>query len=286
MYKKQNKYNKENTKKIFDRIVTNLQQIVDDGKYVDFLKFNKKLKSKYSFSNLILIYSQFPEATKVAGKGKWKTVNREVKLGAQKIFIIAPIPRKFKQKVTVIEDGEEIEKERLVQYNAYKYTYVYDISQTTGDEIPLECKDIVGDDKEEFYEKLKQFSPVPVYEKELNGSTKGYYNTKAKEIIVDSNASKNDKVHIILHELTHCLYDDFDYSTDRDLSETFVESVAYIVADHFGLNTSSFSFNYVIKWAHGDTKKVIELGNKIQKSADDLIEKIENFEMQELELAA
>lgn len=286
MYKKSNVNRKEQTKKIFEKIVNNLQQIVDTGKYADFLKFQKKLKNKYSFSNRILIYSQFPEATKVAGKSKWKTVNREVLDSAQKIFIIAPIPRKFKQKVTVVEDGEEIEKERLVQYNAYKYTYVYDISQTTGDEIPLECKDIVGDDKEEFYEKLKQFSPVPVYEKELNGSTKGYYNTKAKEIVVDSNASQNDKVHIILHELTHCLYDDFDYSKDRDLSETFVESVACIVADHFGLDTSSYSFNYVIRWAHGDTKKVIELGNKIQKSANDFIEKIENFEVQEIELAA
>ena len=98
--------------------------------------------------------------------------------------------------------------------------------------------------------------------------------------------SLDDKASVLLHELTHSLYDDFDYSKDRNLSEVFVESVAYIVADHFGLDTSLCSFNYIIKWAKGDPKTVLELGSKIQTCANLFIEKLEKFEVQELELAA
>lgn len=286
MQRKSNISRKEQTKKMFERIVNDLQKIVDDGKYEQFLKFQKALKNKYSFNNLILIFSQFPEATHVAGKSKWLKLNRNVMPGAQKIFILAPIPRQYKTKVKVIEEGEETEKEQIIHYNSYRYTYVYDVSQTEGDEIPLTCQKLEGNDKEELYEKLKQFSPVSVIEENLELGVNGYYSKTRQEIAIKEDLSINHKVKTLIHELTHCMYDDFDYKKERDLSEAFVESVTFIVADHFDLDTSGYSFNYVLKWAHGDTKNVINLGNKIQKSADDFIEKIENFEMQEIELAA
>jgi hypothetical protein len=76
--------------------------------------------------------------------------------------------------------------------------------------------------------------------------------------------------------LTHAFYDDFDYKENRNLSETFVESVAYIVADYFGLDTSMCSFNYITAWAHGDVKVILELGDKIQKTANSFISRLEN----------
>ena len=164
--------------------------------------------------------------------------------------------------------------------------YVYDISHTTGKAVPLQSERINCDDKASFYDKLKEFSNVPVIEKELFGGTLGYYSEKEDLIAIKNTLSINDKASVLLHEITHSLYDDFDYSKDRDLSEVFVESVAYIVADHFGLDTSHCSFNYIIKWAKGETKTVLELGGKIQKCANEFIKKLENFEMQELQLAA
>lgn len=164
--------------------------------------------------------------------------------------------------------------------------YVYDISHTTGKAVPLQSERINCDDKASFYNKLKEFSNVPVIEKELFGGTLGYYSEKENLIAIKNTLSINDKASVLLHEITHSLYDDFDYSKDRDLSEVFVESVAYIVADYFGLDTSHCSFNYIIKWAKGETKTVLELGGKIQKCANEFIEKLENFEMQELQLAA
>lgn len=223
---------------------------------------------------------------KLLGKATWLKLKRELTEDAKKIWIVAPIPRKYNKKVKAIEDGEEIEKIETVKYNAYRYVYVYDISHTTGKAVPLQSEKINCDDKAYFYDKLKKFSKIPVIEKELFGGTLGYYSEKENLIAIKNTLSINDKASVLLHEIAHSLYDDFDYSKDRDLSEVFVESVAYIVADHFGLDTSHCSFNYIIKWAKGETQTVIELGGKIQKCSNEFIEELENFEIQKLQLAA
>lgn len=223
---------------------------------------------------------------KLLGKATWLKLKRELTEDAKKIWIVAPIPRKYNKKVKAIEDGEEIEKIETVKYNAYRYVYVYDISHTTGKAVPLQSEKINCDDKAYFYDKLKKFSKIPVIEKELFGGTLGYYSEKENLIAIKNTLSINDKASVLLHEIAHSLYDDFDYSKDRDLSEVFVESVAYIVADHFGLDTSHCSFNYIIKWAKGETQTVIELGEKIQKCSNEFIEELENFEIQKLQLAA
>lgn len=270
------------TKEVFDRVVNNLQNIVESGEYENFLKFQKKLSNNYSFNNLILIYSQFPKATRIAGRKKWFDLGRVVSKGEKSIAIVAPIPRKYTKIETEIQDGEEVKKTVTYNYNTYRFVYVYDISQTTGKELPLESHNINSDDMDYFYEKLKEFSKVPIIEKEIMGGAKGYYNTVKNEIAIENSLSKNDKAAVLLHELTHSLYDDFDYAKDRDLSEVFVESVAYIVADHFGLNTSCCSFNYIAKWAKGEPKTVIDLGNKIIKCSKEFIEKLEEFNSNKL----
>lgn len=277
---------KENkTKQVFEKVVQSLQDIVNNGEYENFLKFRKNFRN-YSFNNLILIFSQFPDATQVAGKSKWLKMKRELIKGAQKIFIIAPIPRKYNRTIRKIEDGEEIETVETIEYNYYRYVYVYDISQTVGEPLPLQSQNINNDDMAYFYEKLKDFSDVPILEQELSGTCKGYYSEKKQEIVLKKDLSLNDKAAVLLHELAHRYYDDFDYKTDRNLSEVFVESIAYIVADHFCLDTSMCSFNYITKWSHGDPKIVIDLGTKIQKCANQFIDKIEKFEMQQKQLVA
>ena len=285
MKHKTNQNNRNKTKEVFEKVVKYVQTIVDNGEYEKFLKFQKNFKG-YSFNNLILIFSQFPNATKVAGKSKWTKLKRELIPQAQKIFIIAPIPRKYSKKVKKIENGEEIETVETYQYNYYRYVYVYDISQTTGEEIPLKSHNINKNEMAYFYEKLKKFSRFPIYEENLYGNLKGYYNPSKKNIVLKKSLSTDDKVAVLLHELSHGLYDDFDYKTDRNLSEIFVESIAYIVAEYFGLDTSLCSFNYITKWANGDPKMVLDLGNKIQKCANQFIKNIEKFEMQEIELVA
>lgn len=272
-------------KEIYDKVVKNVQTIVANGEYTKYLKFQNQF-TKYSFNNIVLIYSQFPEATRVAGKKKWLELGREVIDNAQKIRITAGMPAQGKTTVKKIVDGKEVEEEKTYNYIAYKQVYVYDISQTTGEPIPLQVKMLDSENMGSFFDKLKQFSKFPIFERELGQGIKGYYSTLRNEIVLDSRLSIDAKTAVLLHELAHGLYDDFDYKSDRNLSEVFVESVAFTVADYFGLDNSMCSFNYITQYAKGDPNILIDLGTKIKKCASEFIKDIEEFEIQEEKLAA
>ena len=276
---------KTRAKEIFDKVVKNVQTIVSNGEYEKYLRFQNQF-TKYSFNNIVLIYSQFPDATKVAGKAKWKEIGRELIEGAKRIQITAGMPAQGKTKVKKIIDGKEVEEEQTDNYIAYKQVYVYDISQTVGEPIPLQIKMLDSENMGSFFDKLKQFSKFPIYEENLYGGLKGFYSPKNKTITIDKKLSIDAKVAVLLHELTHGIYDDFDYKTDKNLSETFVESVAYIVADYFGLDNSMCSFNYIVQYANGNPNILIDLGTKIKKCASEFIKDIEEFEVQEERLVA
>lgn len=123
------------------------------------------------------------------GKAKWLKLKRELTEDAKKIWIVAPIPRQYNKKVKAIEDGKVVEKVKTVKYNAYRYVYVYDISHTKGDAIPIQTQDINSNDMGYLYEKLISFSHIPVIEKELTGSCKGYYDSKKQEIAIKNTMS-------------------------------------------------------------------------------------------------
>ena len=276
---------KTRAKEIFDKVVKNVQTIVANGEYEKYLKFQNQF-TKYSFNNIVLIYSQFPDATNVAGKAKWKEVGRELIEGATRIQITAGMPAQGKTKVKKVIDGKEVEEEQTYNYIAYKQVYVYDISQTVGEPIPLQIKMLDSENMGSFFDKLKQFSKFPIYEENLYGGLKGFYSPKNKTITIDKKLSIDAKVAVLLHVLTHGIYDVFDYKTDKNLSETFVESVAYIVADYFGLDNSMCSFNYIVQYANGNPNILIDLGTKIKKCASEFIKDIEEFEVQEERLVA
>lgn len=275
MKKNTDKINK--TKELFDKIVEGVNNIISSGEFERFLKFSKNFH-QYSFNNIVLIYSQMKEATQVAGFKKWQSMGRKLKKGVHGIQIIYPIKRKYTKTIegqdSLLNDDK---KEQEVEYMTYRYTYVYDISQTVGKPLPLENRALNSDDKKEFYDFLKLFSPYKIEEEDIFGRAEGYWIEEEQKIIIKKSLSMNDKASVLLHELTHAFYDDFDYKKERDLSETFVESVAYIVADYFDLDTSHCSFEYIASWVGKDTKIILELGDKIQKCANSFIKKLEDF---------
>ena len=175
---------KARAKEIFDKVVKNVQTIVSNGEYEKYLRFQNQF-TKYSFNNIVLIYSQFPDATKVAGKAKWKEIGRELIEGAKRIQITAGMPAQGKTKVKSIIDGKEVEEEQTYNYIAYKQVYVYDISQTVGEPIPLQIKMLDSENMGSFFDKLKQFSKFPIYEENLYGGLKGFYSPKNKTITID-----------------------------------------------------------------------------------------------------
>lgn len=267
-------------KDIFNKIQTGVTNIIESGEYAKFLKFSKNFHS-YSFNNIVLIYSQMPNATKVAGFKTWQSMGRKLKYGSKGIKIIYPIKQKYEKDTTIegqnslLNDNKE-DKKTIVEYLTYRATYVYDISQTIGQPLPMSNDKLNTNNKVELFDYLKSFSPFPIKEIDIFGSTQGYWSPKEKYIALKNDLSIDDKVATLLHELTHALYDDFDYKNDRNLSETFVESVAYMVADYFDLDTSMCSFDYIASYTKGDIKILMELGDKIQKTANKFIKSLED----------
>ena len=281
---------KQIVKELFNDIVEGVTNISNSGEYKKFLRFSKNFHS-YSFNNRILIYLQMEDATRVAGFKTWQSMGRKLKYGAKGIKIVYPIKRKYTTKIegqeTFSEEDEKKQEGKTVEYMTYGYTHVYDISQTVGEPMPMETTFLNSDNKQEFFEFLKEYAPYPVLEKELRPGLQGYWSETEKHIALEKSLSVDDKLAVLLHELTHSLYDDFDYKQDRDLSEIFVESVAFIVADYFDLDTSKCSFNYITKWAHGDVKTILDLGSKIQKTADNFINRLqEEFESKNIRIAS
>lgn len=281
----------EEKKKVssYEKLVEGIENIIDSGKYLEFLKAMKNFHS-YSFSNRLLIYAQNPDATKVAGYVTWKNLGRGVKSNPKRIYIIKPIHYKAKTKMSEkeqqitpesLEEDDIKEKNKETEQLFFGWTIVYDIEDTyILDEekiIPLLDDTLINNNSSKnLYDILLDISPVKVnVESTYNGSD-GYYDKGANKIVIASRLSQDDRTATLLHEISHALYDDFDYAKERDLSEIFVESIAFIVADYFGLDTSKCSFSYITKWSKGDSKKILELGTKIQKASDDFIDKIKS----------
>lgn len=261
----------------YQKLIEGIEYIVSSGKYADFLNFMKGFHH-YSFRNQILIFCQSPNATRVAGYCKWRELGRGVKSNPNKIFILRPMPYKVRKNKDNKEDDEkENEESTLVKYG---WTIVYDISDTYIIDKEKEIS-LIDDTKlntnnsQELYNILLKVSPVKVDIEKIRGGAYGYYSKMENRIVLAQQLSNDDKTAVLLHEISHALYDDFNYSKERDLSEIFVESVAYMTADYFGLDTSNCSFSYIATWAEGDTKKLLKLGEKIQDASDKLINRIE-----------
>lgn len=262
----------------YQKLVEGIENIVASGKYTEFLKFMKKFHH-YSFNNRLLIFAQNPDATRVAGYCTWKELGRGVKSNPKKIFILKPMPYKIKKEE---KDNHLENEEETLTLVKYGWTIVYDISDTYIRENQKEV--LLFDDiklntssSNQLYDILLKISPVKVDIESTGNGSDGYYSELGNRIVLSPNQSADDMTATLLHEMSHALYDDFDYSKERNLSEIFVESIAYITADYFGLDTSKCSFSYITKWSKGDTKDLLKLGTKIQDASDKLINKIEEY---------
>jgi len=282
----------------YSKLLDGIQAVIARGDYQEFLKMLKRLRNDYSFRNTLLVYSQFPRATYVKGFCEWNKLGRGIKKRPHTIYIYAGMGAKKnkaivgQQKMNGREEKEKKESSTIevIDNIKFKRIAVYDISDTylkKGTKpIPILEDRIDSDTSQDLYNKLVHISPVPVINETIIGSAKGYYNSKEKKIVIEESLSQDDKTAVLIHELCHCLYDDFDYSKDRIQSEVFVESVAFLVADYFNLDTSMCSFGYITNWLKEDIKIFMGLSNKIKDVADEYINLILNSGYKQEEISA
>ena len=293
--KAQFKSPKEKVAEITDKLESGIKELFEGEKFKEYLDTMSKFHN-YSFNNTLLIAMQKPDATLVAGFNAWKNdFGRNVNKGEKGIQIFAPAPYKIKKEevkrdpdtdLPVLDkDGKPIveEVERVIPN--FKVVSVFDVSQTSGKEIPsLGVDELSGNvtDYEKLFDALKEVSPVPIKFAEIDGSAKGFFHQEDKSITIKEGMSEAQTVKTAIHEIAHAMLHDKDLKKsdlekpkDRATEEVEAESIAYTVCQHFGVDTSDYSFAYVASWGSGkDTPELKASLETIRSTASELITQI------------
>ena len=274
----------EKLKEITDRLEQGIAELFDSERYKEYLKVMSKFHN-YSFRNTVLIAMQKPDASLLAGFSAWKNnFERNVMKGQKGIKIIAPSPYKIKQEMQKIDphtqkpiigkDGKPVTEEKEVTIPAYKVVSVFDVSQTEGKELPdIAVDELTGDvDRyKDFFAALEKTSPVPIAFENIEGGSHGYYHLEDKRIAINEGMSELQTLKTAIHEIAHAKLHDIDLNApkdeqqphvDRRTREVEAESVAYTVCQHYGLDTSDYSFGYVAGWSSG--RELSELKSSLE----------------------
>ena len=281
----------DKVKEITDRLEQGVQAIFDSDRYKEFLTAMSKFHD-YSLNNTILIAMQGGNLVK--GYRQWeKEFDRHVKPGEKAIKILAPAPYKVKKEREKIDpdtkmpvigaDGKPVMETQEITIPAYKVVSVFDVSQTEGKELPnLSVSELTGDVEQyrDFFAALERTSPFAIAFETLDGGAKGRCYYEENRIAIHEGMSELQNIKTAIHEISHATMHDTapDDPTrpDRRTREVQAESVAYAVCQHYGLDTSDYSFGYVAGWSSG--KELSELKGSletIRSTAAKLIETID-----------
>ena len=290
----------EKLKEITDRLEQGIRELFDSKRYKEYLRVMSKFHN-YSFNNTLLIAMQKPDASLIAGFNAWKNnFQRNVMKGEKGIKILAPSPFKIKQEMEKIDpatqkpvigaDGKPVTEEKEITIPSFKVVSVFDVSQTEGKEIPNLAVDMLTGDVERFkdvFAALKKTSPVPIGFEKIEGGAHGYYHLEEKRIAIDEGMSELQTLKTAIHEIAHAKLHDIDLNApvteqtdrpDRRTREVQAESVAYAVCQHYGLDTSDYSFGYVAGWSSG--RELDELKSSletIRSAAAEIINSIDGY---------
>ena len=287
----------QKVKEITDQLEQGIQDLFESEKYMSWLRTMSKFHD-YSLNNTLLIAFQRPDATLVAGYTAWqKQFGRQVQKGEKAIKILAPAPYKEKVEIEKLDpvtktpiysdDGKTVMEVQEVTRPAFKVVSVFDVSQTEGREIPsLGVDELSGDvrEYEMFFEALKRSCPVPMEFENIEGSAKGYYHQMEQRIAIREGMSQVQTIKTAIHEMAHQrlhAVDPLDEKSEiinqtRSSKEVEAESVAYTVCQHYGIETSDYSFAYVAGWSHGkETPELKASLNTIRKTANEMITEID-----------
>ena len=297
---------KQKVQEITDKLEEGLKELFESEKYKTYLSTMSKFHN-YSFNNTLLIAMQKPEATLVAGYKAWqKNFERHVNKGEKAIRILAPAPYKIKEERDKLdpvtgemmfdENGMPQKEQVEVTIPAFRAVSVFDVSQTDGKPIPeLEAQELLStvEGYEDFVQALMNVAPVPIGFEDIPGDSKGYFHTEEKRIAVQENMSESQTLKTMVHEVAHSMLHNKEINRDdlmeapakdRNTKEVEAERVAYTVCQHFGIDTSDYSFGYIVGWSSGkDMKELKSSLDIIRKTSSELITGIEGV-LRELQL--
>lgn len=287
--------NKERLKEITAGIEKGIQELFQSDRYRNYLSTMSKFH-RYSLNNVMLIHSQMPDATLVAGRKKWETQFQRKVLDSERrhgIEIIAPASFNKTVQMEKLDpdtqlpilgkDGKPVMVEKTVKIPYFKMVKVYDVSQTDGKPLPKLSMNLTGDvaQYEVFLEALKRTSPVPMEIKPIAKDLDGYLNLETQRIAIQEGMSQIQTISAGVHEIAHAKLHNHlpkaeDEKADSNTEEVQAESISYAVCQYFGIETGDNSFGYIASWSQG--KELEELKTSltiINRTASELITTIE-----------
>ena len=282
----------KDTKALAEHLKEGMENYLDSEQFRSFLDTMSKFHN-YSLNNIHLLKMQNPNVSHVASFNKWKTdFERTVKKGSKALKIWVPYQVKTKisanQNELSFSPSENEMEEKEVTVTRFKLGNVFDVSQTEGKELPKAINELTGSvkDYEDLYRAAKAVSmdnQVSInFEEIKREGANGYYSPNENRIVISKGLKGQEHIlktifhemaHSDLHRGTNAQYGDDQYRKQ----ELQAESVAYVVANHFGFDTSSYSFGYLAIWAKDKNgfEDMVEQLQIVQKEAKSLIDRMD-----------
>ena len=288
----------EKTKQAFEMIEQGVKDVYSSDNFRKYLSCCSKFHS-YSLNNTLLILAQKPDATLVAGYNAWqRNFNRHVDKGERGLIILAPVTSKITQLMDkadedgnqiLDENGDPIKEERVINQLRFTTTTVFDISQTSGEPLPSLIHNLTGSSDEilAFIDSVKDICTIPIdyhspsKDAVLAGGAKGYYSIAEDRIVLNMELEDMQIAKTLIHEYSHSI---LHKTTDKDSDQREIEaeSLAFVLCDHFGIDTSDYSFGYIASYAAQDEAKLKTILSNIQSTAHEMIDKLEPLFAQNL----
>lgn len=283
----------ERVAELTDRLENGVKELYASDSYAQYISAMAKFHH-YSFGNALLILFQCPHATNVAGYGTWKELGRQVKKGEKGIMILAPCnfgATLEREKIDPLTgqtlygpDGNPLTEKVKIAPNRFKIAHVFDLSQTEGRELPrIGVYELTGDvsDYTGIYDRLAALSPLPIVQEDFQRAAKGYTSFVENRIVIKPGMSQVQTIKTLVHEIAHAkLHKPKDLATEqtpkeRRQKEVEAESIAYVVCQYFGIDTSDYSLAYVAGWSRGQELAELKASlNVIHSTAGEIIDAI------------
>ncbi|WP_049503672.1 PBECR4 domain-containing protein [Streptococcus oralis] len=282
----------KDTKALAEHLKEGMKNYLDSEQFKSFLDTMSKFHN-YSLNNIHFLKMQNPNVSQVASFNKWKTdFERTVKKGSKALKIWVPYQVKTKisanQNELSFSPSENEMEEKEVTVTRFKLGNVFDVSQTEGKELPKAINELTGSvkDYEDLYRAAKAVSmdnQVSIsFEEIKREGANGYYSPDENRIVISKGLKGQEHIlktifhemaHSDLHRGTNAQYGDDQYRKQ----ELQAESVAYVVANHFGFDTSSYSFGYLAIWTKDKNgfEDMVEQLQIVQKEAKSLIDRMD-----------